>query len=125
MPERIQDVLLTLAFQACDGHHILLRLLSLHLCNEYPSLPKKKKKKKKGASYIGRGDGWAPPARGSLAGWSCDVTSPEGGVLIPCSFRLLSRRRLDLAMCCLPRCSLSVAMSVERSDIGHHTLGTL
>ena len=84
-----------------------------------------KKKKKKGASYIGRGDGWAPPARGSLAGWSCDVTSPEGGVLIPCSFRLLSRRRLDLAMCCLPRCSLSVAMSVERSDIGHHTLGTL
>ena len=58
------------------------------------------------------GDGWAPPARGSLAGWSCDVTSPEGGVLIPCSFRLLSRRRLGLAMCCLPRCSLSSAMSV-------------
>ena len=79
----------------------------------------------KGASYIGRGDGWAPPARGSLAGWSCDVTSPEGGVLKPCSFRLLSRRRLGLAMCCLPRCSLSVAMSVERSDIGHHTLGNL
>ena len=29
-----------------SGHHILLRLLSLHLCNEYPSLPKKKKKEK-------------------------------------------------------------------------------
>ena len=27
---------------------MLLRLLSLHLCNEYPSLPKKKKKKKLG-----------------------------------------------------------------------------
>ena len=47
MPERIQDVLLALAFLACGGHHILLRLLSLHLCNEYLSLPKKKKKKKK------------------------------------------------------------------------------
>ena len=46
MPERIQDVLLALAFLACGGHHILLRLLSLHLCNEYLSLPKKKKKKK-------------------------------------------------------------------------------
>ena len=44
MPERIQDVLLALAFLACGGHHILLRLLSLHLCNEYLSLPKKKKK---------------------------------------------------------------------------------
>ena len=43
MPERIQDVLLALAFLACGGHHILLRLLSLHLCNEYLSLPKKKK----------------------------------------------------------------------------------
>ena len=42
-----QDVLLALAFLACGGHHILLRLLSLHLCNEYLSLPKKKKKKKK------------------------------------------------------------------------------
>ena len=47
MPERIQDVLLALAFLACGGHHILLRLLSLHLCNEYLSLPKKKKKKKR------------------------------------------------------------------------------
>ena len=47
MPERIQDVLLALAFLACGGHHILLRLLSLHLCNEYLSLPKKKKKTKK------------------------------------------------------------------------------
>ena len=47
MPERIQDVLLALADLACGGHHILLRLLSLHLCNEYLSLPKKKKKKKK------------------------------------------------------------------------------
>ena len=47
MPERIQDVLLALAFLACGGHHILLRLLSLHLSNEYLSLPKKKKKKKK------------------------------------------------------------------------------
>ena len=47
MPERIQDVLLALAFLACGGHHILLRLLSLHLCNEYLSLQKKKKKKKK------------------------------------------------------------------------------
>ena len=54
MSERIQDVLLALAFLACGGHHILLRLLSLHLCNEYLSLPKKKKKKKKtdGASAI-------------------------------------------------------------------------
>ena len=41
----VQDVLLALAFLACGGHHILLRLLSLHLCNEYLSLPKKKKKK--------------------------------------------------------------------------------
>ena len=40
-------LLLALAFLACGGHHILLRLLSLHLCNEYLSLPKKKKKKKK------------------------------------------------------------------------------
>ena len=47
MPERIQDVLLALAFLACGGHHILLRLLSLHLCNEYLSLQKKKKEKKK------------------------------------------------------------------------------
>ena len=46
MPKRIQDVLLALAFLACGGHHILLRLLSLHLCNEYLSFPKKKKKKK-------------------------------------------------------------------------------
>ena len=47
MPERIQDVLLALAFLACGGHHILLRLLSLHLSNEYFSLQKKKKKKKR------------------------------------------------------------------------------
>ena len=45
------DVLLALAFLACGGHHILLRLLSLHLCNEYLSLPKKKKKKKKKNSH--------------------------------------------------------------------------
>ena len=43
-----------------------------------------------GASYTCRGDGWAPLACGSLAGWSCDVTSLEGGVLISCSFRSLS-----------------------------------
>ena len=30
----------------CSGHHVSLRLLLLHLCNECPSLPKKKKKKK-------------------------------------------------------------------------------
>ena len=47
MPEPIQNALLALAFLACGGLHIVLRLLSLHLCNEYPSLPKKKKKKKK------------------------------------------------------------------------------
>ncbi len=29
-----------------SGPHLLLRLLSLHLCNEYPSLPKNKIKKK-------------------------------------------------------------------------------
>ena len=44
-------MLLALAFLACGGHHILLRLLSLHLCNEYLSLPKKKKKKKKSAPH--------------------------------------------------------------------------
>ena len=33
----------SLSFTACSGHHISLRLLSLHLCNEYLSLPKKKK----------------------------------------------------------------------------------
>ena len=52
MPEQIQDVLLTLAFQACGGHHILLRLLSLHLCNEYLSLPKKKKKKRHSTTFV-------------------------------------------------------------------------
>ena len=46
MLEPIQNALLALAFLACGGLHIVLRLLSLHLCNEYPSLPKKKKKKK-------------------------------------------------------------------------------
>ena len=51
-----------------------------------------------GASYAGRGDGWAPPVCGSLAGWSCDVTGPEGGVLMSRSFRLLSGRQLGLAM---------------------------
>ena len=45
MLEPIQNALLALAFLACGGLHIVLRLLSLHLCNEYPSLPKKKKKK--------------------------------------------------------------------------------
>ncbi len=45
MPEQIQDVLLAVASMAFGGLHILLRLLLLHLCNEYPSLPKKKKKK--------------------------------------------------------------------------------
>jgi len=45
MPEPIQDVLLVAAFMACGGLHILSRLLSLHLCNEYPSLPKKERKK--------------------------------------------------------------------------------
>ena len=29
----------------CSGHHVSLRLLSLHVCNECPSLPKKKKKR--------------------------------------------------------------------------------
>ena len=37
MPEPIQDVLLALAFPACFGHYIPLRLL---LCNEYLSFPK-------------------------------------------------------------------------------------
>ena len=50
MPEPIQNALLALAFLACGGLHIVLRLLSLHLCNEYPSLPKKKKKKKTASS---------------------------------------------------------------------------
>ena len=47
MPKTIQNALLALAFLACGGLHIVLRLLSLHLCNEYPSLPKKKKKKRR------------------------------------------------------------------------------
>ena len=47
MPERTQDVWLAFAFLAWSGLHILLRLLSLHMCNEYLSLQKKKKKKKK------------------------------------------------------------------------------
>ena len=34
------------SFTACSGHHVSLRLLSLHSCNEYLSLPKKKKKNK-------------------------------------------------------------------------------
>ena len=66
----------------------------------------------KGVSCAGRGDGWAPLACGSLAGWSCDVTSPEGGVLMSCSFWLLSRRQLGPAMCCLQRSSLSITMTV-------------
>ena len=41
-----KNALLALAFLACGGLHIVLRLLSLHLCNEYPSLPTKKKTKK-------------------------------------------------------------------------------
>ncbi len=43
IPEQIQDVLLAVASMACGGLHKLLRLLSLHLCNECPSLPPKKK----------------------------------------------------------------------------------
>ena len=46
MPEQIQDVLLTLAFQACGGHHSYEVAIIAVLCNEYLSLPKKKKKKK-------------------------------------------------------------------------------
>jgi len=61
----------------------------------------------KGASCTGRGDGWAPPACGGLAGWSCVVASPEGGVLVPRFFQWLSGRRLNRAMCCLRRGSLS------------------
>ncbi len=53
LPEQIQDVLLAVAFMAGDGLHILLRLLSLHLCDEYPSLPKKDEKRK-------RADGHCP-----------------------------------------------------------------
>ncbi len=49
MPEQIQDVLLAVASMACGGLHILLRLLSLHSCNEYPSLPKIKQKKSHGS----------------------------------------------------------------------------
>ena len=45
MPEQSQDVLLAVASMACGGLHILLRLLSLHLCNEYPSPPQKTQKK--------------------------------------------------------------------------------
>ena len=44
MPEQIQDVLTAVACMACGGLHILLRLPSSHLCNEYPSLPKKEEK---------------------------------------------------------------------------------
>ena len=134
------DTNAALAFLACGGHHILLRLLSLHL--------QKKRKKKQHFIYYyfffgGKDihytstmivtsrvcDVHHKPKRSHAACRTSTSSArperPEGGVLIPCSFRLLSRRRLGLAMCCLPRCSLSVAMSVERSDIGHHTLGTL
>jgi len=38
--------LLAVASMACGGLHILLRLLSLHLCNEYPSLPTTTKNQK-------------------------------------------------------------------------------
>ena len=55
MPERIQDVWLTFAFLAWSGLHMLLRLLSLHLCNNNLSLPKKKKKKKKNRHWAARG----------------------------------------------------------------------
>ena len=44
MLEPIQNALLALAFLACGGLHKVLRLLSLHLCNEYPSLPKKRRR---------------------------------------------------------------------------------
>ena len=50
-------LLLALAFLACGGHHILLRLLSLHLCDEYLSLPKKKKKKMR-FFKLGTGSDW-------------------------------------------------------------------
>ena len=40
------------SFMACSGHHISLRLLSLHSCNEYLSLPKKKKQKNMPAACI-------------------------------------------------------------------------
>ena len=56
MPEPIQNALLALAFLACGGLHVVLRLLSLHLCNEYPSLPKKKKKKKIRTVQSGTGE---------------------------------------------------------------------
>ena len=41
----------------CSGHHVSLRLLSLHVCNEYPSLPKKEKKGLLLSSQLG-GFGW-------------------------------------------------------------------
>ena len=44
MPEQIQDMLLAAASMASSGLHIVLRLLSFHLCNEHPSLPKKQQK---------------------------------------------------------------------------------
>jgi len=58
MPEQIQDVLLAVASMACGGLHILLRLLSLQMCNEYPSLPQKKLEKKMP---------WQPPRNGAAA----------------------------------------------------------
>ena len=41
MPEQIQDVLVAVASKACGRLRILSRLLSLHLCYEYASLPNK------------------------------------------------------------------------------------
>jgi len=43
MPEQIQDMLLAVASMACGGHHILLRLVSLHLCNGISIPPTQKR----------------------------------------------------------------------------------
>ncbi len=43
MPGQIQDVLLVVAPVAGDVLHILLSLLSLHFCNEYPEKKGKKR----------------------------------------------------------------------------------
>ena len=47
----------------CSGHHVSLRLLSLHLCNECPS-PQKKAKLKKNGRFVA--------AQGNLCG--CQIT---------------------------------------------------
>ena len=67
MPEPIQNALLALAFLACGGLHVVLRLLSLHLCNEYPSLPQKKKKKKKELCAVCQSTlSWQAPKAGAI-----------------------------------------------------------